>query len=84
MTKVKLGARAFLRLKDLEETRAFYKLELKKEDLTEIKRDKYLRALELIEKIIKEKENSRESGKYKKIIPYDHKKAVFRNRRKGY
>jgi len=65
--KDKLGARAFLRLKDLEETRSFYQVELKKEDLTEIKRDKYLRALKLIEGFIFiEKEKKPRDQGYKK------------------
>jgi hypothetical protein len=50
----------FLKRKVLEETRSFYKVELKKEDLTERERDKYSRALKIIEKIIKEKERSGE------------------------
>jgi len=52
MSKDKLGARIFLRLQALEETRDFYKVELKKGDLTEIKRDKYLRAQKIIEGFI--------------------------------
>jgi len=70
MSKDKLGARTCLKLKGLEETRDFYKLELKKEDLTEIKRDKYLRALKLIEGFIegfifieKEKKPGKEKSK---------------------
>ena len=49
-----------INLKALEETRSFYKVELKKEDLTEKKRNDYLKALKSIEKIIKEKEESEE------------------------
>ncbi|GAJ10233.1 unnamed protein product [marine sediment metagenome] len=49
-----------LNLRNLEETRAFYKVELKKEDLTERKRDKYLRALKIIEGLIKGKEKAGE------------------------
>ena len=44
-----------LNLRNLEETRAFYKLELKKEGLTERERDKYSRALKIIEGLIKKK-----------------------------
>jgi len=50
-------------LKNLEETRSFYKLELEKKDLTERERDKYSKALKLIEKCISEKEKSREIKK---------------------
>jgi hypothetical protein len=42
-----------LKLKALEDTRSFYEVELKKEELTEIERDKYLNALKLIEVFIK-------------------------------
>ena len=45
-----------VKLKALEETRSFYKWELKKEDLTEKKRNKFLMALNSIEKIIKKRE----------------------------
>lgn len=51
-----------LSLRNLEETRSFYKVELKKEDLTERERDKYLRALKLIEVLIKKKKESRAPG----------------------
>jgi len=44
----------YLKLKALEETRDFYEVELKKE-LTETERDKYLKALELIEEFIEGK-----------------------------
>jgi len=50
-----------LRLKDLEETRSFYKKELKDEELTGGERDSFLRALKLIEGFI-ERENLRELG----------------------
>ena len=50
-----------LKLKGLRETVNFYKWELKKEDLTEKERDKYLKALKLIDKIIGEKEKSGEN-----------------------
>ncbi|MBA7563603.1 hypothetical protein ES695_02090 [Candidatus Atribacteria bacterium 1244-E10-H5-B2] len=76
-----------IKLKSLKQTRAFYIWELKrKESLTESERSKYLIALKSIEKIIKEKEDSRdyrEREKYKKFIPDDHR-AVFRNSKRGY
>jgi len=50
----------FLKLKALEETKSFYKVELEKEDLTERERDKYSRALKLIEGFIKGKEKAGE------------------------
>jgi len=46
------------KLKSLEETKSFYKVELKKEDLTEKEINKYLRASKLIEGFI-EKEKSK-------------------------
>ena len=49
-----------LRLKDLEETRLFYKVELEKEDITEKERDKYLGALKLIEGFIEREEEAGE------------------------
>lgn len=52
-----------LSLKNLEETRSFYKLELEKKELTERERDKYLKALKSIEKCISEKEVSGETKK---------------------
>ncbi len=48
-----------LKLKDLEETRSFYKVELEKEDLTGGERDSYLEALEIIEECIKREEEAR-------------------------
>ncbi len=47
-----------LKLKALEETRSFYKVELKREGLTEKERDKYLGALIAIDKHIRGKQNS--------------------------
>ena len=76
-----------LKAEALRETRSFYKVELRREDLTERERDKYSRALKLIEGFIKGLEDSRESReirKHKKSIPYDHKKAVFQNSKRGY
>ena len=74
-----------LKLKDLEETRYFYKVELEKEDLTGGERNSYLRALGIIEKCIKREEEAGGKEKHKKIIPYDHKvKAIFQNSKRGY
>ena len=67
-----------LKLKALKETISFYKWELEKKELTKKERDKYLKALKIIEKIIKEKEGSGEKEKHKKFIAYDHK-TVFHN-----
>ena len=74
-----------IKIKALEETISFYKMELKKKGLTERERDKYLRALKIIEKIIKGKERSGEKEKHKEFIVYDHK-AVFDNNKsyRGY
>ncbi|GAJ14045.1 unnamed protein product [marine sediment metagenome] len=64
-----------LKLKALEETRSFYKVELKKEDLTERERDKYLKALEIIEGFIKrKKEPGREKNKH--LVIYDHRNRI--------
>jgi len=49
-----------IKLKSLEQTKNFYKWELKEKDLTEKQRNKYLLALKSIEKIIKEKKLSGE------------------------
>ena len=71
-----------IKLKSLEQTQAFYLWELKK-DLTESERAKFLLALNSIEKIIKEKEDSRdyrEKRKHKKFITYDHKTAFHNNK----
>jgi len=70
-----------IKLKSLEQTKKFYLYELKREDLIESERSKYLLALKSIKKIIKEKEDCRERKKHKKSIPYDHRKAVFLNKR---
>jgi len=72
-----------IKLKTLKQTRAFYNWELKKKSLTEKERASYLLALKSIEKIIKEKEDSRERRKYKKFIPDDHR-ALFQNSKRGY
>jgi hypothetical protein len=73
-----------IKLKSLKQTQAFYLWELKK-DLTESERSKFLLDLNSIEKIIKEKEDSREREKHKRFIAYDHK-AVFHNNKsyRGY
>jgi len=57
-----------IKLETLEQTQVFYIWELKKKSLTEKQRNKFLLALESIEKIIKEKEKVREKGKHKKFI----------------
>ncbi|MBA7561389.1 hypothetical protein ES695_00625 [Candidatus Atribacteria bacterium 1244-E10-H5-B2] len=57
-----------LKLKALEETRSFYNVELKKEGLTERERDKYLKALRVIEGFIKRREKAEEEGEHKKFI----------------
>jgi len=64
-----------LKLKALEETRSFYKVELKKEGLTEREKDKYLGALKLIEEHI-EKKKKPEKKKNKHLIVYDHKNRI--------
>jgi len=71
-----------MKLKNLKQTQAFYLWELKK-DLTESERSKYLLALNSIERIIKEKEDSLEGRKYKKFVSNDHR-AVFRDSKRGY
>ena len=54
-------------MKDLEETRSFYKVELEKEDLAGGEKDSYLKALGIIEKCI-EKEEAGKKGKDNKFI----------------
>jgi len=49
-----------IKLKSLEKTEAFYNFELKKKDLTEKRRNEFLKAKKIIGKIIKEKEESLE------------------------
>ena len=52
-------------LKTLKGTRSFYRRKLKDKNLAEKDRDKYLKALKLIEKIIKKKENpDKKKNKY--------------------
>ena len=53
-----------LKLKALEETKSFYKVELEKEGLTEMERNRYLLALKAIDKHIKGKQNSIKSNKF--------------------
>ncbi|MBA7516567.1 hypothetical protein ES705_08615 [subsurface metagenome] len=57
-----------IKLKALEETRAFYKVELEKEKMTERERGKYLKALKVIEGFIEGKKKVEEEGKHKKFI----------------
>jgi len=74
-----------IKIEALKQTQAFYIWELKKKNLTENERSKYLSALRSLEKIIKERGKAGEIGKHKKIIPYDHKvKAIFQNSKRGY
>ncbi|MBA7576869.1 hypothetical protein ES708_18711 [subsurface metagenome] len=61
-----------IKIKALKETISFYKVELEKEELTGRERDKYLKALKIIEKIIKVKGKSGEKEKHKEFIAYDH------------
>jgi hypothetical protein len=64
-----------LNLRSLEETRSFYKLELKKEDLTERERAKYLKALKIIEGLIKRKKKpGREKNKH--LVVYEHRNRI--------
>ncbi len=74
-----------LKIKALEQTISFYKWELEKKELTEKEKDKYLKALKIIEKIIQEKEKAGEKRKHKRFIACDHK-AVFDNNKsyRGY
>ncbi|GAJ12855.1 unnamed protein product, partial [marine sediment metagenome] len=67
-----------LKIEGLKETRSFYNWKLKDKGLTERQRNEFSKALKIIEKIIKEKEESGERRKHKKFIPYDHK-AIFQN-----
>ena len=74
-----------IKLKSLKQTQAFYLWELRKKDLTESERSKFLLALKSIEKIIKEKERSgeregsRERERDKRFIPYTYKKGGFKS-----
>ena len=52
-----------LKLKDLEKTRSFYKVELEKEDLAGGERNSYLNALKLIEGFIEREEEAEETIK---------------------
>ncbi|MBA7581671.1 hypothetical protein ES708_23579 [subsurface metagenome] len=61
-----MGRISNIKLKSLKQTQAFYIWELRKEGLIESERSKYLLALKSIEKIIKEKEGSREH--YREVI----------------
>jgi len=57
-----------LKLKDLEETRSFYKVELEKEELAGGERDSFLKALGIIEKCIKREEEAEKNRKDNKFI----------------
>ena len=57
-----------LKLKDLEETRSFYKVELEKKDLAGRERNSYLKALKIIEVFIKREEEAEEDKKDNKFI----------------
>ncbi|GAI59257.1 unnamed protein product, partial [marine sediment metagenome] len=48
-----------LKIEGLKETRSFYNWKLKDKGLTERQRNKFSKALKIIEKIIKEKEDCR-------------------------
>ena len=50
-----------VRLEALKETKSFYDWELKKKGLTKKKRNKFLKALKIIEGIIKKREKSGEN-----------------------
>jgi len=57
-----------IKLKALKQTKNFYLWELKREEsLTESEKSKYLMALKSINKIIREKENSGEKEKNKRV-----------------
>ena len=54
-----------VKLKALKETRSFYNWELKKESLTKKERNKFLKALKIINQYIEEKQNpDKEKNKY--------------------
>jgi len=72
-----------IKIKALKETVSFYKVELEKEGLTEKERGKYLKALKIIERIIRGKERSGEKEKHKEFIAYNHK-AVFQDGKREY
>lgn len=57
-----------LKLKDLEETRSFYRVELEKEDLAGGERDSFLKALGIIEECIEREEEAEEKRKDNKFI----------------
>jgi len=74
-----------LKIKTLRETLNFYNWKLRDKELTEKKRNEFLKAKKIVERIIWEKELSGEIEKHKKIIPYDHKaKAIFQDSKRGY
>ena len=49
-----------IKLKSLEKTKDFYLYELKKKDLTEKRRNEFLKAKKIVERIIQKKEESLE------------------------
>ena len=54
-----------VKLKALKETRSFYNWELKKESLTKKERNKFLKALKIIDQYIEEEQNpDKEKNKY--------------------
>jgi len=57
-----------VKLKALEETKSFYKVELAKGDLTGGERNSYLKALKLIEGFIEREKEAGEKRKDKKFI----------------
>jgi len=60
-----------LTLKDLEETRSFYKVELEKEELAEGERDSFLKALGIIEGFIEREKEAGGKRKDNKFIIYN-------------
>jgi len=60
-----------LKLKDLEETRSFYKVELEKEELAGGERDSFLKALGIIEECIEREEEAEKKIKNNEFIVYD-------------
>ena len=54
-----------IKIRTLKQTKAFYNYELKKKDLTEKRRNEFLKAKKIIDRIIREKEESGEKEKAK-------------------
>ena len=61
-----------LKLKDLEETRSFYNVELEKGDLAGGERDSYLKALKIIEGFIGEEEAGEKERDKRQKVRYKH------------